>query len=121
MMRVVRLTTLFLIVMALASIPAQANIWDWLGELSGPGPFHSRGNITFTVYCWHGDVAESAEEGTTGEARNAKWFHVLQDRKAKGPCLFFDTRGLEVKNPSDSRFFPTRLEIYEGGPTYRLW
>jgi len=92
-----------------------------MAELSGPGGFHSRGNITMTVYCWHGDVAENTAEGTTGAARNAKWFHLLQDRNAKGPCIFFDTRAFEVKDLNDPRYFPTRLEVYEAGPTYRLW
>ena len=121
MSRTVRVTTFLLIVMTIWSRPARADLWEWLAELSGPGGFHSRGNVTVTVYCWHRDVDEDRAEGLTGEARNAHWFHLLQDRKAKGPCVFFDARTFESKDLNDPRFFPTRLEIYEAGPTYRLW
>jgi len=107
--------------MATCSTSAYAGWWDWLAELSGPGGFHSRGNMTVTVYCWHGPVEENKDEGTTGNARNAHWFHLLQDRKAKGPCVFFDARLFESKDLNDPRWFPTRLEIYDAGPTYRLW
>jgi len=107
--------------MATCSTSAYADWWDWLAELSGPGGFHSRGNMTLHVYCWHGPVEDNATEGTTGNARNAHWFHVLQDRNAKGPCVFFDARVFESKDLNDPRWFPTRLEIYDAGPTYRLW
>ena len=113
--------TLLLFLMAAWPTTARADWWDWMAELSGPGGFHSRGNVTLTVYCWHGPVAENAREGTTGPARNAHWFHLLQDPNAKGPCIFFDTRAFEVKDRNDPRWFPTRMEIYEAGPTYRLW
>ena len=121
MSRTVRVTTFLLIVMTIWSRPARADLWEWLAELSGPGGFHSRGNVTVTVYCWHRDVEEDRAQGLTGGARNAHWFHLLQDRKAKGPCVFFDARTFESKDLNDPRFFPTRLEIYQAGPTYRLW
>ena len=121
MQRVGFISTLILFLMATCSTSAYADLWDWLAELSGPGGFHSRGNMTLTVYCWHEPVAEDKAEGTTGNARNAHWFHLLQDRKAKGPCVFFDARVFESKDLNDPRWFPTRLEIYDAGPTYRLW
>jgi|RhiMetdeSRZDD1v2_1073273.scaffolds.fasta_scaffold1011742_1 hypothetical protein len=121
MQRVGFISTLILFFMATCSTSAYADWWDWLAELSGPGGFHSRGNMTLHVYCWHGPVEDNATEGTTGNARNAHWFHVLQDRNAKGPCVFFDARVFESKDLNDPRWFPTRLEIYDAGPTYRLW
>jgi hypothetical protein len=121
MQKTLRVSTLLLLTMVIWSVPAKADFWDWLAELSGPGGFHTRGNVTLTVYCWHGPVAEDKSEGTTGNARNAKWFHLLQDRKDKGPCVFFDGRAFEAKDLNDPRYFPTRLEIYQAGPTYRLW
>jgi hypothetical protein len=121
MLRLSRHTILLLLVLTIWSEPARADFWDWLAELSGPGGFHSRGNLTFTVYCWHGDL--NATAGTTGPGSNDKWFHLLQspDRNVKGPCVFFDFRAFESKDLDDPRYFPTRLEIYESGPTYRLW
>lgn len=121
MPRVLRIATLFLFLTATWSTTAHADWWEWLAELSGPGGFHSRGNITVTVYCWHKDVEEDRAQGLIGGARNAHWFHLLQDRNAKGPCVFFDARTFESKDLNDPRFFPTRLEIYQAGPTYRLW
>src|SRR5262245_1108404 len=121
MQRIRLISTLILFLIATCSTSAYADWWDWLAELSGPGGFHSRGNMTLTVYCWHGPVEENKAEGTTGNGRNAHWFHLLQDRKAKGPCVFFDARTFESKDLNDPRFFPTRLEIYQAGPTYRLW
>src|SRR5262245_3938114 len=107
---------LLLLVLTIWSQPARADIWDWFAELSGPGGFHSRGNLTFTVYCWHGDLPENAAEGTTGPARNDKWFHLLQspNRDVRGPCVFFDFRAFENKDLHDpnATYLPTRLEIY---------
>lgn len=125
MLRILRISTLLLVVMTAWPGRAQAvDFWDWLAALSGPGRFESRGNGTLTVYCWHGDFTEDAAEGKTGnsEGGNDHWFHLLQDRHAKGPCIFFDVRTFRtLKHQDDPRWFPVRLEIYEAGPTYRLW
>ena len=125
MPRILRLTTLLLIIMAICSKPARAQgWWDFFAELSGPGPFQSRGNATVTVYCWHGDFTADATQGKTGSERggNDRWFHLLQDPKAKGPCIFLDVRAFRTrKQEDDRRWFPVRMEVYESGATYRLW
>src|SRR2546427_642274 len=94
MSRILRAATLLLIVMTMWSRPVHADIWDLLAELSGPGPFDGRGNGTLTVYCWHSDFTADASEGRTGGDRggNDKWFHLLQDRKAKGPCIILSRK-----------------------------
>ena len=51
MLRFVGLNVLVLVVIFLWAQPARADIWDWMEELTAPGPFHSRGNLTATVYC----------------------------------------------------------------------
>jgi hypothetical protein len=124
MSRVLRVTTLLLIVMTMWSRPVHADIWDFFADMSGPGPFDGRGNGTLTVYCWHSDFTADESEGRTGRDRggNDKWFHLLQDRKAKGPCIFLDVRTFRThKHEDDPRWFPVRMEVYESGATYRLW
>jgi hypothetical protein len=124
MARLVRVTTLLLIVITMYSRPVHANLWDVLAELSGPGPFDGRGNGTLTVYCWHNDFTADASQGRTGSNRggNDRWFHLLQDPKAKGPCIFLDVRTFRThKQEDDPRWFPVRVEVYESGATYRLW
>jgi hypothetical protein len=124
MSKTLRFPTLLLIVMAISSKPAQADFWEWMAELSGPGGFVSRGNATVSVYCWHKDFTADESEGRTGNDRggNDRWFHLLQDRTAKGPCIFFDLRTFRTsKGEDDPRWFPVRAEIYNAGPTYRIW
>jgi hypothetical protein len=125
MRRLPHVTTLLLIMMTLCSRPAQAqDWWDFFAELSGPGPFQSRGNATLTVYCRHADFAADASQGKTGSSRggNDRWFHLLQDPTAKGPCIFLDVRTFRTrKGEDDRRWFPVRMEVYESGATYRLW
>jgi len=124
MSRAQRVFSLLLLVFAISNRPAHADIWDWAAELSGPGGFEGRGNGTLTVYCWHGDFTADPTEGKTGNDRggNDKWLHLLQDRKAKGPCIFFDLRTFRTsKHEDDPRWFPVRAEVYQAGPTYRLW
>src|SRR5712692_9971875 len=123
MLRALRVITPLLVILTIWSRSAQADIWDWFFELSGPGGFDSRGNGTLTVYCFHSDFSSESTEGIdTSRGGNDRWFHVLQDRKAKGPCIFFDVRTFRTpKHEDDPRWFPVRMEVYEGGPTYRLW
>ncbi len=120
MPRILRVTALLLIITTIWSRPARADWWDVLAELSGPGPFRGRfGTGTVTVYCSHKDFEENSREGITGPSHNDRWFHLLQDSNAKGPCFFFDLRRYKAKD--DSRYLPVGAHIYEGGATYRLW
>jgi hypothetical protein len=124
MSRALRFTGLLLVTLSIFPTPAKADLWDWFAELSGPGGFQTRGNGTLTVYCRHPDFTADASEGRTGNDRggNDRWFHLLQDRKDRGPCVFFDVRAFRThKHEDDPRWFPVRVEVYEGGPTYRLW
>jgi hypothetical protein len=122
MMRNIRVRTLFLIIMTIWSRPAKADLWDWLADLSGPGEFDTRGNLTTTVYCRHEDQSSPRfAEGMTGDTRggNARFFHLLQDRHSHGPCMFVDARRLNAKQ--NAKYFPVGVQIYETGPTVRVW
>jgi hypothetical protein len=124
MARLLRAGTLLLIIMTIGSVPARADFWDWMGGLSGPGRFETRGNTALTVYCFHPDFTADEKEGKTGNQRggNDRFFHLLQDRTRRGPCISFDFRGFRtLKHRDDPRFFPVRVEVYEAGTTYRVW
>jgi hypothetical protein len=81
-----------------------ADLWDWWAELSGPGPFHSRGNIMATFYCHQ-----------TGGLFKLPDRNRARDQVA---CLFADVR--RFKSEENEKFFPVRMEVYEAGPTFRL-
>jgi hypothetical protein len=125
MSRRLRVPILLFLLTTIWCRPVQAqDIWDLLAELSGPGPFEGRGNGTLTIYCWHPDFTADPSQGKTGSVRggNDRWFHLLQDPTAKGPCIFLDVRAFRThKGEDDPRWFPVRVEVYESGATYRLW
>jgi len=109
MMQALRITSMVLIVMTIWSVPAKADIWDWLEQLSGPGPFNGRGKLpesaTATIYC-HGFDSGSG------------WLRLLNRADARGPCVFADVHNFEA--PDDERFFRVRATLTEFGPTYRI-
>ena len=63
MLRRLLVPVMLVFVMALCSQPAEADWWDYFSELSGPGSFDSRGNVTFSVYC-----QQSGRFGSTTDA-----------------------------------------------------
>jgi hypothetical protein len=103
MLRLLRGIGLLLLTLTTFSQPARADIWDWFGDLSGPGPFFDRGNLMATLYC---------------RGAGAGRFQTLQNADDKGPCIFADVH--RYKSEETDRFFPVRMEMYESGPTYRL-
>ena len=105
MKRPIRLIGLVLTVLMACSRPAEANFWDWLEELSGPGPFHDRfisSNLALTLKCEDSPV-----------------FHLsTKDVKSTTTCLFFDQRFF--RNDGDPRFARVDVSITEVGPSIRL-
>jgi hypothetical protein len=84
-------------VLLLSAAPGQAAVWDWIKDLSGPGPSESRGNLLWT-FCFGSPL----------------------DRRPQDPCLFAD--GRRFVNESDDNF-PNRVrfEAYDFGITWKLW
>jgi hypothetical protein len=90
--------------------PARADIWDWMEELSGIGPSHSRGNATVTIHCARTDAEKK---------NNQKgWFKPLSKNSSERLCFFADIR--RFKSEEDARFFPSRIEMYETGPMFQV-
>jgi len=84
-----------MVLLAVAS-PAEAGMWDWIKELSGPGPSEGRGNLLGTM-CFD-------------PLRTAPWTQ---------PCAFVDWRSFE--NESDNNFpNNVRIEAYDFGVTWKL-
>ena len=107
MLRAVRISVCFLMVLFVWAQPARADIWDWLEELSAAGPSHSRGNLTVTLHC---------------RGANAGWFKPLPSEDGRSvfqrTCYFADVR--RFKSEEDPRFFPARIEMYETGPMFQV-
>ena len=51
MTRAVRLLGLVLVVLLSGAVRSEANIWDWIEALDGPGPSRSRGNLMANIFC----------------------------------------------------------------------
>jgi len=94
------LTSLALVLVALvASVqPAQANIWDWMQEWSGPGPFTSNGKVWLSTFC-----LADFKGGSTDNAR----------------CYFVDVSYLDAEATKN---FPasTTAHFFDFGVSWRL-
>jgi hypothetical protein len=108
MMRTLRGLGLVPVVLLLLCKPAKADLWDWFAELSGQGPFSGRGNVMATIYC----------RGTGDRGTDQQWFGLLDKGDTRVTCWSADVR--RFKADDNDRFFPTRMEVYEAGPMYRL-
>jgi hypothetical protein len=83
-------------VLLVSTVPAEANWWDVIKQLSGPGPSDTRGNVVMT-YCWLNR-------------------DTLQNEQ---PCFFFDLRRFETRDGSD---FPNkvRFQAHDAGLTWQI-
>ena len=101
MKRVFPLAGLVLVALMASAQPAYADLWDWLQELSGPGPFHTGGSILGTVCPGSGPQIRPYEA------------------TSNTPCVFFDFRRFL---PSKGDNFPTRVEVtaYDTGLTWEV-
>jgi hypothetical protein len=101
MKRVVPLAGLVLVAVMGSPQPAYANLWDWLQEWSGPGPFHTGGSVLGTVCPGDGGVTRPYEPGSNT------------------PCFFIDFRRF-IPEKGDN--FPTKVEVtaYDFGLTWEV-
>jgi hypothetical protein len=99
-----------LMFVTLLGLPSQAdaNLWDWIQEFSGPGPAHGRGSLLSTLCFGEGGHIRSR---TTVTASGS----VI-----KVPCVFVDVRRFE--NEDDDNFpSKVRTTAYDFGPAWELW
>src|ERR1700674_587616 len=106
MKRSLRLAGVIVVVVLGCARPAQANLWDVLEELSGPGPFHTRApyNLMLNLICTD---------------TKKRLFTFPEADPAKQPtCLFYDERFLRAD--ADTRFGRVDVLMIETGPYVRL-
>jgi hypothetical protein len=108
MRHAVRLGFLAVAVFLAGTPRADANIWDWLEALDGPGPSRSRGNLMANIFC-----SETRPNRVTG-----RLFEIPREANAQGTCLFIDVRRFHADE--DDRFHPVDTQITEFGPSVRL-
>jgi hypothetical protein len=102
-----RLGYLVLAVTLIGTARADANIWDWLEELNGPGPSRSRGNFMLNIKCLGRVSREDRAELNLG------LFQLPKSSDADATCIFVDQRWLHAEE--DERFYPVSVSITEAG------
>lgn len=108
MLRAVRINVLVFLCILISAQTARADIWDWLEDLSGPGPFHSRGNLAGTLYCNKDNVNGQPSGG---------WFRPLGRDSTKHACYYASVR--LFKSDADARFAETSIDLYDAGTMFR--
>ena len=109
-----RLGCLILAMSVVGPAPAQANIWDWLEELNGPGPSRSRGNFMVNLLC-----RDTNGLNGSGNARAlGRFLQIPALPDAKTTCLYVDQRWLLAEE--DTRFHPVKVSITELGSSVWL-
>jgi hypothetical protein len=63
MKRIASVIVACVVIQAVAAVPAHANIWRWISELSGPGPFWIGASAEFRVKCWPAPLPPSKTQG----------------------------------------------------------
>jgi len=117
MQRAIRFVSLTLTVVTIWCVPAEASIWDWFAELSGPGPFRNQLSKskrafvpgTSTLFC------KPVLNGAGANLSDLRWFRVGDNRAL---CAVVDLRNLET-NPND-RYQPVKLKALEFGGVYKV-
>jgi len=111
-MKRLRLIVVGLVVVMAQARAAQANIWDFLEQLSGPGPFHSRGNVLFSGACL-------SQLGGGNAAGAMNYFGIPPEVTSPAtPCFYFDLRRLRAD--ADGRFKEVDASAYEFGVTFPI-
>lgn len=104
-----RLGYLVLAITLIGNARADANIWDWLEELNGPGPSRSRGNFMFNLKCTKTDGLN-----LSGRPRKlGRFLEIPEEANTDTTCLFIDQRWLHAEE--DDRFYPVNISITEVG------
>jgi len=108
-----RLGCLVLAMSVIGTTRAEANIWDWLEELNGPGPSRSRGNFMMNLKC-----RAPNEKDERGQPLRLTKFTIPKNPEADATCLFFDFRALHAEE--NALFYPVTLTISEIGTSVWL-
>ena len=111
MRRNVPLVSLVLILILGFPRPAKANLWDWIQEWSGPGPFHGS---------WYNSMFELCPGKIEQLDRSEKRVLNAPYRPGKdNTCIFFDFRNF--KNEDDDNFpASVSAKFYEVGVSARV-
>lgn len=106
MKRLLPIACLFVAGLIACPQPAEADLWDFLQEWSGPGPFHTRGNFMIDL-C----PGPSFDKG-----RLASDFDSRENVK----CFFADTRLFVNDLPDNFGNFNVKVSIVEAGAAVRV-
>ncbi len=109
-----RLGCLLLAMSVVGPAPAQANIWDWLEVLNGPGPSRSRGNFMVNLFCRGTDGLNVAKQPRA----LGRFMQIPPLSGADTTCLYVDQRWLHAED--DTRFYPVNISLTEIGSSVWL-
>ena len=101
--------------------PARADIWDWLEQMSGPGPFKTKplvgnwgpGNVTYTLFCR--SPKKSADFTPFFDKGNV---NLSEEVTSGEECLTLDFRKFQF--PGNERFEATFVQITEMAYGYKI-
>jgi hypothetical protein len=108
MRRLMVLLMVLTVQLGLCCAPAEANWWDAIEALSGPGPFSGRGNVMTTICPPLG-------------GNRAGPSHILSrpaDLPESVPCFFLDFRNFKAEE--DDRFPEVSAKVVEFGFSFQL-
>lgn len=97
-----------LAVLVLTAFPqqAEADLWDWLQEWSGPGPFHTRGNVMVDL--------------CPGSSFDKRRLTSDFDSRENVKCFFADTRLFVNDVPDNFGNLKVTVSIVEAGAAVRI-
>jgi hypothetical protein len=96
--------------------PAYANLWDWLQEFSGPGPFHARRPNLIADFC--GQPFFSGPLLTEYEVTDPT--RLAQSTAKPVICLFADARFFANNEHDNFGVKDVKLDVYEFGASAPL-
>ena len=104
--RTLVMSCVFAAVMLGCTRPAHAGIddwWDYLDQLSGPGPFYGGPAIGATIGCW--------EDG------RFEWRRAIEPRRFS-PCVYWDWR--ELSAPAKAPFAEVSANLLDSGVSFHI-
>ncbi len=105
------------------SRPARAgDIWDYLEQLSGAGPFHGKGTIAFTGGCL-GSFVGSAAVRKQFDSEQFRWAGIpyaeANALDPRTPCFFFE-KNFGLSADPDGRFDEVKAHLWSVGVTFPI-
>jgi hypothetical protein len=95
--------------------PARADLWDWLQEFSGPGPFHSRNGDAMFEVC----PRKTTQKQPDGTTKTEFSYQASYDPEKDNTCIFFDYRGF-INDGNDPFGARVSAKFYEVGVSARV-